>query len=160
MVTQPVRLGLGILVAMLPACGNPVSSSELRSLEEGARLWAARGYQDYSFEVRFECFCPPSLRDWARVEVVGGEVQRVVLLTTAAPVTDERLQWWPTIEKLFDDLRQANEGENSWLADVRFTLDPGLGYPTRISWLAKPGVQDADLVLFLQNPRQLVLPPG
>ena len=60
---------------------------------------------------------------------------------------------WPTVEQLFSSLRETGAGE--WLDDIRFTLDPVLGYPTEISWISSPNVQDAGATQFLRNPAQL-----
>ena len=145
---------------MLAACESPLSPSELVGVDQGERLWAARGYTDYTIETRLECFCPPSLRDWAMIEVVSGRVRRVVLLTTLAVITDERLPWWRTVEEIFGDLHRANIENGGWLKDVQLSLDPVLGYPTTISWLSKPKVQDAGLVQYFRNPQQLLPPPS
>jgi hypothetical protein len=103
-----------ILGICLAACQSPLSSSERLRLAEGEAKWAARGYGDYSIEMRRSCFCAPEVNAWARVEVVG-----------------------------------------DWLEDIRFILDPVLGYPAEISWISAPNVQDAGATQYLRNPAPL-----
>lgn len=152
-----MRLGsvvpLSVLALGLVACESPLSSSERRLLAEGEAKWAARGYGDYSIEMRRSCFCAPEVNVWARVEVTAGTVTRVTLIETGEIITDSRRTYWTTVEQLFASLRETDEGD--WLEDIRFTLDPVLGYPTEISWISTPNVQDAGATQYLRNPAPL-----
>jgi hypothetical protein len=103
--------------------------------------------------MRRSCFCAPEVNGWARVEVVGGTVARVTLLESGEIITDSRRTYWDTVEELFRSLREIDEGD--WLQDIEFTLDPVLGYPTEISWISTPNVQDAGATQFLRNPAPL-----
>jgi hypothetical protein len=144
---------LWILAIGLVACESPLSTSERRRLAEGEAKWAARGYGDYSIEMRQSCFCPPQLNAWARVEVVDGLVARVTLIDTGEILTDARRTYWETVEQLFRRLRDTDESD--WLEDIKFTLDPVLGYPTEISWISSPNVLDAGSTQYLRNPAPL-----
>ena len=144
---------LAVLAVGLAACESPLSSSERRLLAEGQAKWAARGYGDYSIEMRRSCFCPPEITEWARVEVVGATVSRVTLLQSGETITDFRLSYWSTVEQLFSDLRET--GEEDWLEDIEFTLDPVLGSPTEIRWISPDNVLDAGAIQFLRNPAPL-----
>jgi hypothetical protein len=152
-----MRLGslvpLAVLAAGLSACESPLSSSERLRLAEGEAKWAARGYGDYSIEMRRSCFCLPEVTAWARVEVVSGTVARVILIDSGEIITDSRRTYWSTVEQLFRSLRETDEGD--WLDDIRFTLDPVLGYPTEVSWISTPNVQDAGATQFLRHPAPL-----
>lgn len=141
---------LALLAIGLAACESPLSSSERRLLAEGQAKWAARGYGDYSIEMRRSCFCVPEVNDWARVEVVAGTVSRVTLLHSGEIITDARRTYWSTVEQLFRSLRETDQDD--WLEDIRFTLDPVLGYPTEVSWISTPNVQDAGATQYLRNP--------
>jgi hypothetical protein len=141
-------LGIGLV-----ACTSPLSTSERRRLAEGEAKWAARGYGDYSIEMRRSCFCPPEVNLWARVEVVDGTVVRVTLIETGEIITEARRTYWETVEQLFSRLRETDESD--WLEDIRFTLDPVLGYPTEISWVSSPNVLDAGSTQYLRNPAPL-----
>jgi hypothetical protein len=142
-----------ILALGLVGCESPLSNSERRLLAEGEAKWAARGYGDYSIEMRRSCFCPPELTAWARVEVVAGTVARATLIDSGEIITDSRRTYWSTVEQLFSSLRETDEED--WLEDIEFTLDPVLGYPTEISWISTPNVQDAGATQSLRNPAPL-----
>jgi len=144
---------LSLLATGLLACESPLSTSERLRLAEGEAKWSARGYRDYSIEMRRSCFCAPEVNGWARVEVVAGAVQRVTLLESGEIITDSRRSYWATVEQLFQSLRETEEGD--WLEDLAFTLDPLLGYPTEISWISIPNVQDAGATQYLRNPAPL-----
>lgn len=144
---------LAILAIGLAACESPLSSSERLRLAAGEEKWAARGYRDYSIEMRRSCFCAPEVNDWARVEVVGGTVSRVTLLQSGEIITDSRLTYWSTVEQLFSSLRETDEED--WLEDIEFTLDPVLGYPAEIRWISPDNVLDAGAIQFLRNPAPL-----
>lgn len=144
---------LSILAIGMAACESPLSTSERRRLAEGEAKWAARGYRDYSIETRRSCFCPPEINAWARMEVVDGTVARVTLIETGEIITDSRRAYWATVEQLFSSLRVTDESD--WLEDIRFTLDPVLGYPAQISWISTPNVQDAGATQFLRSPAPL-----
>jgi len=141
-------LGLGLM-----ACESPLSSSERRLLAEGQAKWAARGYGDYSIEMRRSCFCLPEVTAWARVEVMAGTVARVILIDSGEIITDSRRTYWSTVEQLFSSLRETDEED--WLEDIEFTLDPVLGYPTEIRWIAPDNVLDAGAIQFLRSPAPL-----
>jgi hypothetical protein len=149
----PAMVALAILAIGLTACESPLSNSERRRLAQGEAKWATRGYGNYSIEMRRSCFCAPEVNWWARVEVVAGAVQRVILIETGEIITDARRTSWSTVEQLFQSIRETEEGD--WLEDIRFTLDPVLGYPTEISWISTPNVQDAGATQFLRNPAPL-----
>jgi hypothetical protein len=142
-----------ILAIGLVACESPLSTSERLRLAEGEAKWAARGYRDYSIEMRRSCFCPPEVNAWSRVEVVDGTVVRVTLIETGEIITDSRRTHWSTVELLFADLREIDTED--WLEDIEFTLDPVLGYPTEIRWIASDNVLDAGAIQFLRNPAPL-----
>ena len=144
---------LAILALGLLACESPLSSSERLRLAAGEEKWAARGYGDYSIEMRRSCFCLPEVNAWARVEVVAGTVARVTLIDSGEIITDSRRTYWSTVEQLFSTLRETDEED--WLEDIEFTLDPALGYPTEIRWISPDNVLDAGAIQFLRNPAPL-----
>jgi len=128
-------------LAFLAGCHSPLSPDELNQLRTGEARWAGRGFGNYSYETIHLCFCGPPLTEWVRVEVVGGHVGRVVVLSTGAVVPNESLDWWPTIEELFGRIREARDYQ--YLDDIEVSFDPMLGYPTLFTTLYKSNVQDA-----------------
>lgn len=97
------RCALRSLAAIsLAACTSPLSPSELRALIEAEARWAARGFQDYAFETRTICGeCAGIVMNWARVEVAGGSVNRVVLLASGTEVSPEERGYFATVEDRF-----------------------------------------------------------
>ena len=144
---------LALLAIGLGACESPLSNSERHRLAEGEARWAARGYGNYSIEMRRSCFCAPEVNRWARVEVVTGAVQRVTLIETGEIITDSRRTYWSTVEQLFQSIRETDAGD--WLEDIEFTLDPVLGYPAETRWISSQNVLDAGATQFLRNPAPL-----
>lgn len=140
---------LGLVAAGLAACGSPLSPSELRALAEAEARWAARSFPDYSIEMRQGCFCPPVLTQWARVEVVAGRVDRVVLLATGAEVPAAQRVLFSTVEDVFNHIRTASHDD--WLKDVVVAFDPELGFPTYVGFISKPNVADAGSSYSLRN---------
>ena len=145
-------LGLGI---WLLGCseGLPLAPADLDRLTVAEHQWASRGFVDYSFDMVHICDCPPSFRDRARIEVVGGTVARVTLLGTLAVITDSRRQLYRTVEEVFRDIRDANQAE-SWRR-VTFSVDPTLGIPTYVHWAAKSSAPELELILQITNPQPL-----
>jgi len=125
--------------SLAAACLSPLSANELKTLLAGQRRWEARA--DYSVEMMSSCFCPPPSNEWVRVEVVGGQVHRAIILSTGEVIADQRLALWSTIEHLFTVILGANNGDDR--VDVSFTLDSRLGYPTWVRWHARDGTFDS-----------------
>lgn len=139
---------LGLLAASLVAWESPLSPSELRALAEAEARWGARSFQDYAFEIRRSCFCEPEVTQWARVEVVGGSVNRVVLLESGAEVAPAQRGRFPTVELVFSSIRAANDDES--LEDVIVEFDRQLGFPRRVTFVPKPDILDGGSSSYLR----------
>jgi hypothetical protein len=135
------------------ACSSPLSFDELAELNDAEDRWESRGFGDYSIETRTSCFCATEVLDWVRIEVVNGQVTRATMLETGEVITDARLQYWTTVEALFDSLRDANDAD--YLAELNVAFDPTLGFPTQVEWIAPDNVQDAGAVRSMRNARPL-----
>ena len=146
----------GFFLLGAAACQPPLSHSELVALAAGEQRWAARGFADYSFEIIHSCFCGGELTQWARVEVVDGQVRRVTLVSTGEVITDHRMSFWPTVEKVFRDIHLARNSDG--LADVQFTLDRTLGYPSFVQWSYGENILDAGGTQSLRNAAPLPVP--
>jgi len=131
---------LVVLAASLTACESPLSLGELRALADAEARWAGRGFQDYTFEIRRSCFCEPLITQWARVEVVGGQMTRVVLLDTGAEVPPAQRGRFVTVEQVFTSIRAANQ--NELVDDVIVEYDQQLGFPTRVRSITRPDILD------------------
>ena len=138
-----------ILAASLSACESPLSPSEFPALGEAEARWARRSFQDYAFEIRRSCFCEPLVTQWARVEVLGGVVSRVVLLETGAEVSPQERGRFPTVGGVFASIHAATKDES--LDDITVEFDPGLGFPTRVLFDAKPDILDGGSATYLRS---------
>lgn len=150
------RLLTAVLIGAALACESPLSPAERHRLVVAQQRWAARGFADYSIEMQSSCFCPTEVIGWASVEVIGGHINKVVLLSTGEVVTDYRLSWWRTVEQLFGELLAADRQE--YLDDVSFTLDPALGFPSFVRWTPSANILDAGGTRTLRNARPLPQP--
>jgi hypothetical protein len=138
------------LCAAVSACGeSPLSPTEFLRLADAEAQWAARPFPDYAFEVRQSCFCAPEMTQWARVEVVAGQVTRVVLLATGAELPPLERSYFPTVERIFSSIHSANGDD--YLKDIVVEYDARLGYPTRVAFVSKPDIMDGGGTYYLRN---------
>src|SRR5436309_13665154 len=90
---------LVVLAASLTACESPLSPGELRALADAEARWAGRGSQDYTFEIRRSCFCEPLITQWARGDVLGGQMRRAVAPDTRAELPPAQRSRFVTVEQ-------------------------------------------------------------
>jgi hypothetical protein len=136
------------LVCVTAGCTRPLSPTEVRSLADAERQWAARSFRDYTFDLRRRCFCPVEFNQWARVEVVAGSVTRVILLE-GGELPSAPLSLFPTIEQIFESIRTA--AANDSVKDVVAEFDDALGFPSLVNVTSKPNVADGDFAYYLRN---------
>lgn len=141
------QLLLVVSLTSLAACEASRSPAEV-VLADARDRWNARTFPNYSFEMRQACFCVPEVTQWARIEVVDGVVRRVVLVASGAEVAEELLPAFPSIEMVFD---QIEAGPATWIARIEAQYDDALGFPTIVTFVAKPDVADADAKYYLRN---------
>ena len=127
-------------LAALCACSSatePLSDAERTELAQARARWNAAGLNNYSFEQRQLCFCPPGVAEWARVTVSDGRVVSAVRPEDGLPIeSGSRL----TVPQLFDIVEQASDDD--YLSDIQVEFDAQYGYPTSISLVAKPDIAD------------------
>ncbi len=110
---------------LLPACGSgPLGTVE--NLERNRELWRAQGIDSYTYDYQLSCFCGGPAIQPVTIEVRDGEVVEVTSRETGEPVDPEFLEEFPTVEDLFEEIREALRRE-----PFRFeaTYHPGLGHP-------------------------------
>ncbi len=130
---------VAVVVAVLVGCddNNPIGS-ELGPVHDSTgpvmdrlcvhrALWEALGLEDYTYGVRRVCLCP--FREGVRVTVVGEAVVGAADLVTGEVLEPNEVQWYLTIDGLFDLLQDAYD-RNAHEVQVEF--DASRGYPTRI----------------------------
>lgn len=143
---------------ILASCTGVFEPGEAERLRQAQARWVAQGIDDYTFETRTLCFCGPEVYEWAIVEVRN---DRVVSATTldGLPLNEYGLGARKTVNQLFETAWTAR-GE--WIADVDFSFDSQLGYPTEIDLIAKKNVADGGATYEARNLEPLMEPfsPG
>jgi hypothetical protein len=148
--TFVLTTGIGLAVA----CNSDlVGPGDMRALAQAQAKWNARGFADYSYEIKTLCFCPPEINQWARVTVRAGVVVDVQPVETDPVYPTTYQQWWQPIDSLFVNIhRHMTESSlQSAYAAIIVTYDDALGYPTRIEYREKPTVADAGAIITVRN---------
>lgn len=116
------------LVVLATACAPSVPTPS--KLDEQREIWEAQGISDYTFLLRYSCYCADETTTPVQVTVTGGEVVDAVYAEDADgilagdPVGEEYGAL--SIDGLFDFLEEAYEEAD--LVGVEY--DDSLGYPT------------------------------
>lgn len=144
---------LVLLAALaLTGCINFLDPWETTEFRQAERKWKAVGIDDYRYEMRTSCFCPPESHEWAVVEVRNNQVVSASRLN-GAPLTGFSLASRKTVDELFDAVRIDEE----WVGDVTYDFDLELGYPLRISIEGKKNVADAGVVYEARNLQRVLI---
>lgn len=129
---------------------------DFRRLDLAEERWQARGFADYTYEIRSTCFCPPELGRWTRVTVQNGRVTSAVPVTPDPFFPNNTLRYWDPVDSIFASVRHFMlESHQSYYEAVLATYDPALGYPTLVEYRARSTVADAGGVIELRNVRAL-----
>jgi hypothetical protein len=149
------RLLTSLCAAAFTACsGSSIAGpGDAQEFARAKARWDARSFQDYRFEIRTFCFCPPEMTQWNRVVVRDGVVE------SATPVDENPVYplsttvYFRPIDTLFADLLQAmSQGDiKSPYSKIIVDYDPELGYPRRVEYRSKPTVADAGATIALRN---------
>lgn len=121
-------LGMALLALTAVGCGN-VFEPEQDEHEAARARWALANAADYVFEFRRSCFCAPDFVRPVRIEVLDGVVSSAVYVDNEEPIASP-LTSVPTIEDLFDEIRDALNG---MAFSVTADYDADLGYPIGVS---------------------------
>ncbi len=149
-IAMPRLLVAAAILAALAGCeGGPFSPSEQRELEAARARWNAANIRSYTVEQRISCFCSPHLNFLTRVVVEVGVVVEAVPVEELPFGFEPSLLGWVTVEEAFD--RIENLSRSSHLKELEVEYDPVLGYPTRVTNICSPEVQDCGSTLTLQN---------
>jgi hypothetical protein len=133
---RPVINLFGLLLVFPLALGASCSvlgidsyDDERERLEAARDAWEARNVDSYSYVLRRICFCAGATQP-ARVVVQDGQKVSVTLVETGEPVSQAELEFFLTIDELFDFIQDAIDREAHRI-DV--TYDPDRGIPLTIS---------------------------
>lgn len=153
-----LRAGAITLILIGAACSeeNSLSPRVLLVLNQAEARWLARGFADYTYEMRMECFCPPVVGEWVRISVRDGAVVAVRSVDGDSAITGDATVFWSPVDSLFARLRRAGDPDvEDVYSDVVMEFNPQLGYPSHVEWISKPTVQDARVVYWLRNVQPL-----
>jgi hypothetical protein len=121
------------LPVVLLGCVGVVACSDvgfdvrsLTELERAAARWDRFGPDSYAYAVARVCYCPVESTMPVRVRVEHGVAVERTYVGSGEPVPDAMSHLFPTVEDLFDILRQAYDEDAH---EVRVSYDPDLGYP-------------------------------
>lgn len=101
------------------------------SFAESREQWQAKGYRDYSFEFRWNCFCAHNT-NWAVVTVKNNTVVKGVEIESGEVfegAEDWRLDDYKTIDELFDYIQ---EGYDYPADSIRAIYDAASGFPVNV----------------------------
>ncbi|AMW05972.1 DUF6174 domain-containing protein [Gemmatimonas phototrophica] len=119
---------------------DPLSPREVRELALARAKWNGSSIRnEYQFEVRQSCFCPPEVTEWHTVTVRNGAV--VSVKNAAGTVLpSNRWSWYRTVDQLFEQLIRTGESE---LEDITVQFDAEFGYPVEMNFLYSSRIADA-----------------
>lgn len=130
------------LTRVLPDWLSETVPSEVRERFESAyQKWEAKGISDYRMWIERHCFCRVALRGPFIVDVRDGKPVKVVYALDGGPVPAGRYADLPTVDGLFEHLREAIEGTGR---DAEADYHPLLGYPLSTGVKTNYVMLDAD----------------
>jgi len=151
------RLRLALLLALaLPACGLLTGPDEEDRLADARARWAAQGQQNYTYEVRSDCFCGLAGR-WIEVTVIEERVVSGRYLDDNTQVEPKLLPALPTVPDLFDRIRDAVRAD-AVLLQVEYSGNDG--HPVRINVDIRYNVADEEYLLQSRNLMGLLTASG
>ena len=119
----PVLLALAGLGCGITGPDDPLDGERER-LEQARAQWRSLGIADYRFTFQRSCFCAPSLREPALVNVFRGDI---VSVESAASGVPQDPAFYYTVEQLFGIIEDAIDED---AARLSVTYDSAMGYPT------------------------------
>jgi hypothetical protein len=123
---------LGLLgCSWAAACSDlAIDVRSLTELERAEAKWSRYGPESYAYGVARSCFCPVEAIGPVWVSVVGTTVTRTYV-DSGDPVPASLAHLFPTVEELFDILREAYAADAD---EIRVTYEQDLGYPAEL-WI-------------------------
>jgi hypothetical protein len=124
----------GLLLAVIvlsSSCGTTANSE----LERNEKLWQSQNLTSYDFTLERQCFCPEDWRGPVNISVRNGEVTSVTYVSNGQTATAEKFGDVDTIDELFNVIRDAYEGRNTFdekAETVNVTYHAEMGYPLTI----------------------------
>ena len=143
--TRRVRRAVLPLAALVVAAGCSSSTEPSpRAIDIRRETWTAAKLTSYSYDYKVgNGFFISFAGRWIHVVVRDNAVVSATDAATGAAMQGS-LATWPTIDRLFDEARQA--AQDGALSAIRY--DPQYGYPTEIDISGPP---DASGAIYAQN---------
>ncbi len=116
-------------VSLVASCSDPLGP-EQEALDRNLARWRRLAPAHYSYRYHLQCFCGPALTRPMILVVRDGEVAGATYVETGEPVDQPVLLWLPTVEGLFERIREAIDQEAEVLV---VEYDEEFGYPTLAS---------------------------
>jgi hypothetical protein len=134
---RSLALAAAATVFALPSWGAPPELDSLHAaLVEGRNAWRAAARVDYEYGYRKFCEChpdtPPETVVTVRGSTVVGVRHRPVGFDHDVQAEQRNLQFYWTVDGLFDLVGGAIARARASGASVRASFDPKLGFPTEV----------------------------
>lgn len=137
------RLALPLALVAAASCSSSTAPTP-RPVGFGREAWTSAKLTSYSFDYEVAGYFIEYEGHWIHIVVRNGVVQSAIDLTTGQGEPAQSLQWFPTIDQLFDRAQAAEA--NGLLKSI--TYDPTYGYPTMMSIAGPP---DASGTTYAKN---------
>ncbi|MCA9742395.1 MAG: hypothetical protein H6695_12360 [Deferribacteres bacterium] len=133
------------LLALLFSCRHTVSPLDLdfSSLTEPRARWQAYKLNNYTIEQQRVCFCIGP-HGFVKLTVENGKIVAGVEVENGNDVPANQLQYFQTVDQVFDWLEQEMEREVP-LAKLEVEYHPRYGYPTSIAYDYSETIADDEL---------------
>jgi hypothetical protein len=119
---------LAILPLTLAGCNAlGIGGTDDRPLRENRARWESRAPERYSFVMQRSCFCGSEMRDPVLIVVDGDVRVSATYVATGEPVRSPYLEFFPTMDGVFDILAEAYDEAHK--VDVRYNSE--LGFPVQ-----------------------------
>jgi hypothetical protein len=141
----------GSATAPLPPV-QPLDQAERASLDSARTRWSALDLQNYQFETRKGCLCPPEEQQWRHIEVRDGHIVAVIPDGSQATTLQRIAEpgWW-TIDELFASI--VARADSATETDLRISYDASLGYPTSVREIG--ATPDNEVSFYVKDVRPL-----
>lgn len=126
-------LGPVVAALLLGACGDVLGPGEAelmvlrQRLKNAEQRWQVNGPDSYTVTVQRLCYCGEI--EPRQVTVIDGVVTEVRIAGADAPLPMDEWQWYPSVEGLFDIVRDAID-QPAYELDLEF--DGTLGHALRV----------------------------
>lgn len=122
---------VALVAGSFAGCSEPAGPSlhDRVAFDRAIAQWRARGLDSYVYRYGYFCGECPGYPNDVRITVVDGRVTSV-LDSEGAPVTEVPVGTYPTVDRLFEDIRGALD-RGAYRFDASY--DGALGYPTELS---------------------------